>query len=59
LNSLDLNKYNNLISHTYKLYNTITIMAKKYKTENGKLLKAITFDYYGKPTGWLDVTPKR
>ena len=29
---------------------------KKYKFENGKRLKAITFDYYGRPTGWLDVT---
>ena len=29
---------------------------KRYKFENGKRLKAITFDYYGKPTGWLDVT---
>ena len=32
---------------------------KKYKFENGKRLKAITFDYYGKPTGWLDVTQSR
>ena len=32
---------------------------KRYKFENGKRLKAIAFDYYGKPTGWLDVTQSR
>jgi len=32
---------------------------KRYKLENGKRLKAITFDYYGKPTSWLDVTQSR
>jgi hypothetical protein len=32
---------------------------KKYKLENGKRLKAIVFDYHGKPTGWLDVTQSR
>ena len=31
-------------------------MAKKYKTENGKLLKAIRSYYDGRIIGWSDIT---
>lgn len=31
-------------------------MARNYKFENGKVLKALRRDYNGKVTAWLDVT---
>jgi hypothetical protein len=31
-------------------------MAKNYKFYNGRVLKALRRDYYGKVTAWLDVT---
>ena len=38
---------------------TYKIMARKYKTENGKQLKAIRSYYDGRVIGWIDVTPKK
>jgi hypothetical protein len=32
---------------------------RKYKTENGKQLKAITSYYDGRVIGWIDVTPNK
>lgn len=29
---------------------------KRIKFENGKVLKAIRTDYYGRVVGWLDIT---
>lgn len=33
-------------------------MAKNYKTENGKQLKAIRSHYDGRIIGWVDITKK-
>ena len=33
-------------------------MAKNYKTENGKHLKAIRSPYDGRIIGWVDITKK-
>jgi hypothetical protein len=38
---------------------TYKIMARKYKTENGRRLKAIRSYYDGRVIGWIDVTPKK
>ena len=38
---------------------TYKIMARNYKTENGRQLKAIRSYYDGRVIGWIDVTPKK
>lgn len=38
---------------------TYKIMARNYKTENNRQLKAIRSYYDGRVIGWIDVTPKK